>query len=66
MQRMVHRGHRQFNGQRFWFYEQFSRKTDANRSAHARRSNGYLVRIITMPGLDGYFLFERKIGLRGK
>jgi len=59
MQRMVHRGYKNFGGLRYYFLDQYHYKLKALQAAKSRRESGYKVRIVEHPGLDGYFLYER-------
>lgn len=53
-----------FNHRRYLFYEGYKTKQEAKVVAVRRRKLGYRVRIVTIPNIRGYFLYER--GLRSK
>jgi len=53
-----------FNHRRYLFYQGYHTKQEAQAEATRRKKLGYRVRIVTIPNIRGYFLYER--GLRTK
>lgn len=53
-----------FNRRRYLFYQGYDTKREAQSEAKRRRKLGYRVRVVTIPDMRGYFLYER--GLRTK
>lgn len=53
-----------FNRRRYLFYQGYGSKREAQDEAKRRRKLGYQVRMVTIPNIRGYFLYER--GLRSK
>lgn len=51
-----------FNKRRYLFYQGYATKVDAKSVAERRRKAGYRDRIVTFPGIRGYFVYERGMG----
>lgn len=48
-----------FNKRRYVFYQGYKTKQEAQEEARRRRKLGYRVRVVTIPNIKGYFLYER-------
>lgn len=61
---MVAPRRKKIDGHWYDFHEGFEYKADAERKAMHLRSGAYLVRIVKIPGIRGYFLYSRVKSLR--